>query len=538
MRNGTYISLNVAPLLSAMDATASGPGRRLSRRSVLRLAGLTVPAVALSGLLTGCGDGAGSTSGRRTLRVSQAGEPRTLDPQKQGDMPSMNVLINIFDTLTGRDEHNELVPRLALEWTAIDDLTWRFRLREGVTFHNGEPFDAETVRFSIERLLNPDTASPIVELRYVTGVTVVDPYTVHLNTSQPDPIIPEKLSLFGGVMVPPAYLQETGDAGFAEHPVGCGPFRFVEYQRAVQVELAAHDDHWAGPPPVDTLIFKPIPNPASALAALQSDEVDLVTGLVPDAALQLQGYQGVRISNHPGIRTSYLSLDTEDPVLADKRVRQALNHAVDVPQLIEAVLDGKAREVPTMIPRESFGFDDSVQPYARDLHRARALLAEAGHPDGFRTTLTASNNDAFVAQAISGLLARVGVDARVELLDPAIYSERLTSDNRRALGPVYLAASTGWTLDGASNVQSNVRRDRRQSRWTSDEADALIDAEELSVDPDRRRAAFRRVAAAARGGGAVRVPVPDRHHPGAQRPGRLAAQRHRRAGDGPRGGDR
>lgn len=473
-----------------MDATASAPGRGPSRRSVLRLAGLAVPAVALSGLLTGCGEDRAAPSGRRTLRVSQPGEPRTLDPQKQGDMPSMNVLLNIFDTLTGRDEDNALVPRLALEWAAVDDLTWRFRLREGVTFHNGEPFDAQTVKFSIERLLNPDTASPIVELRYVTGVTVVDPYTVDLNTSQPDPIIPEKLSLFGGVMVPPGYLRETGDAGFAEHPVGCGPFRFVEYQRAVRIELTAYAEHWAGPPAVDTLVFTPVPNPASALAALQSDEVDLVTGLVPDAALQLQGYPGVEVTHHPGIRTSYLSLDTEDPVLSDKRVRQALNHAVDVPQLIEAVLDGKAREVPTMIPRESFGFDESVQPYPRDLDRARELLAEAGHPDGFRTTLTASNADAFVAQAISGLLARVGVDARVELLDPAIYSERLTSDNRRALGPVYLAASTGWTLDGASNVQSNVRRDRRQSRWTSDEADALIDAEELSVDPDRRRAAF------------------------------------------------
>lgn len=472
-----------------MGASASPPDRRITRRSALRLAGVAIPAVALSGLMSGCGTDQASTS-RRSLRVSQPGEPRTLDPQKQGDMPSMNVLINIFDTLTGRDPDNQLVPRLALDWAPVDELTWRFRLREGVRFHNGEPFDAETVKFSIERLLDPETASPIVELRYVTSVTVIDEYTVDINTDQPDPIIPEKLSLFGGVMVPPAHLQEVGDAAFAEHPVGCGPFRFVRYQRAVELELEANPDHWNGPPAIESLTFKPIPNPASALAALQSDEVDLITGLVPDAALQLRGYQGIETSSFPGIRTSYLSLDTEDPVLSDRRVRQALNHAVDVPRLIDAVLDGKAREVPTMIPRESFGFDETIEPYSRDLDRARELLAEAGYPDGFRTTLTASNADAFVAEAISGLLARVGVEARVDLLDPAVYSERLTSENRRALGPIYLAASTGWTLDGASLVQSNVRRDRRQSRWTSDEADALIDREELSVDPDERLQAF------------------------------------------------
>lgn len=464
--------------------------RMWSRRSVLRIAGMSLPTAALASLLGACGTDGATGSDRRTLRVSQPEDPRTLDPQKQGDTTSMNVLINIFDTLTGRDAQNELVPRLALSWDAIDDLTWRFQLRPDVVFHNGEPFDAHTVKFSIERLLDPDTASPIVELRYVESVTVIDDLTVDINTDQPDPIIPAKLSLFGGVMVPPEHIAEVGDDAFAEHTIGTGPFLFADFQRAVHVELEANPDHWDGPPEVDSLIIRPIPNPASALAALQSHEVDLVTGLVPDAALQLEGYQGVHTTSFPGIRTSYLSLDTEDPALSDVRVRRALNHAVDVPQLIEAVLNGQAREVPTMIPRESFGFDDSIEPYERDLDRARALLTEAGYPDGFSTVLTASNVDAFVAEAISGLLARAGVRAEVDLLDPAVYSGRLTSDNRRALGPIYLAASTGWTLDGSSMVQSNVRRDRRQSRWTSDEADDLIDREELTVDPEERLDAF------------------------------------------------
>ena len=468
--------------------TEKGPG--LSRRTLLRGAAWAVPLLAAAPAIGACASPADAGDGGRILRVSQVSDPRTMDPHKQGDIVSMNALINMFDCLTERTVDNRLGPRLATGWNAVDDRRWRFQLRTGVRFHNGEPFDAGSAKFSIERVLDPATASPIVELRYVTGVEIVDDHTVDILTSQPDPVLPAKLSLFGGAMVPPGYIAQVGADGFAAAPVGTGPFRFVDWQRSVALRMAADDDHWAGRPSIDRLEIQTISNPASALAALQSDEVDMVTGLVPDAALQLQGYTGVEVATFPGLRMSYLSLDTTDPVLSDVRVRRALNHAVDVPLLIKAVLDGKGREVPTMIPREAFGFDAGIPPFTRDLGLARSLLAEAGHPDGFETTLTASSSDATVAQAISGLLAKVGVRAAVSLLDPSTYSTRLTSDNRGALGPMYLAATTGWTLDGQSPVQSNVRHDRRQSRWTNPAADSLIDAEELSIAPESRTLAF------------------------------------------------
>lgn len=463
---------------------------RVRRRDVLRLGGLIVPALAAPALLTGCGTDLASSAGN-VLRVSQPGDPVTMDPQKQGDMTSMNALINMFDTLTTRGRDNRLHPRLALSWTATTQLTWRFRLRPGVTFHNGEPCDAAAVKFSIERLLNPATKSPIVELRYVKSVSVVDPLTVDLHTSLHDPILPDKLSLFGGVVVPPRYLAEVGDTGFADHPVGTGPFTFVHWQQDHELRMRAYPKHWAGRPRVDELVFSPTPNPSTSLAALQSGGVDLVAGLTPDAAQQLDGYGGVELDGYTGIRTSYLSLNTLDKgPLRDRRVRQALNHAVDVPLLIKAVLGGKATETPALIPRGAFGFDPSVKPFTRSVATARKLLAEAGYPHGFSTTLTASNVDSNVAEALSGLLARAGVDARVDLIDPGTYSDRLTSDNHGALGPMYLAASTVWTLDGESMVQSNVRSDRRQSRWHSKEADQLIDIEELSGDTAKRQKAF------------------------------------------------
>ncbi|WP_328885413.1 ABC transporter substrate-binding protein [Streptomyces sp. NBC_00316] len=479
-----------------MERIRGGDGGRrtgLSRRTALRFGGLAVPALAAPALLTGCGTQPAASAGN-VLRVSQTGDPKTMDPHKQGDMTSMNALINIFDTLTTRGRDNTLRPRLALSWKAVSPRVWRFRLRPGVTFHNGEPCDAEAVRFSLERLLAPATKSPIVELRYVEGVSVVDPHTVDVHTSVHDPILPDKLSLFGGVVVPPRYLDKVGDEGFAAHPVGTGPFAFRHWQRDHELRLRAYDRHWQGRPEIDELVFVPAPNSSSALAALQSGGVDIVAGLPPDAAQQLDGYPGVRIDHHTGIRTSYLSLDTLSAgPLRDRRVRQALNHAVDVPLLIKAVLGGKATEVPAMIPRGAFGFDESVKPFERSVAKARALLAESGHPNGITTTLTASNVDANVAEAISGLLARAGVHAKVDLLDPGTYSQRLTSNNHGALGPMYLAASTVWTLDGESMLQSNVRSDRRQSRWHDKRADRLVDTEELSVEPAVRRRAFSRL---------------------------------------------
>jgi peptide/nickel transport system substrate-binding protein len=462
----------------------------LPRRDVLRAGGLLLGALGAPALLSGCGtpsaDGAGNV-----LRVSQPGDPKTMDPQKQGDMVSMNVLINMFDTLTTRGRDNLLHPRIALSWKATDAHTWRFEIRSGVTFHNGEKCDAHAVAFSINRLLDPKTKSPIVELRYVKGVTVVDAYTVDFHTTLHDPILPDKLSLFGGVIVPPRYLAEVGDAGFAEHPVGTGPFTFVSWKRDHELRLRAYPHHWEGRPRIDGLVFMPAPNASSSLASLQSGGVDLVAGLTPDAAQQLDGYSGIKLDGFTGIRTSYLSLNTlEKGPLQDRRVRQALNHAVDVPLLIKAVLNGKATETPALVPHGAFGFDPTVKPFTRSVETARKLLAEAGYPHGFSTKITASNVDSNVAEALSGLMAKAGVHARVDLLDPGTYSARLTSDDHGALGPIYLAASTVWTLDGESIVQSNVRSDRRQSRWHSKEADRLIDIEELSEDPAARKKAF------------------------------------------------
>ncbi|MGP9539098.1 ABC transporter substrate-binding protein [Brachybacterium sp. AOP43-C2-M15] len=460
-----------------------------TRRDALRLGagGTALGALALG---TGCGSSTGAGD-VRALRIAQKSEPTGLDPHLESGLEGMNVLINIFDTLTMRDVDNELVPRLATSWESVDEHRWRFHLREDVTFHNGEPFDAESVKFSIERLVDPETGSTIVELRAVDHVEIIDEFTADIVMADPDPVIPEKVSLFGGVMLPPGHLEEVGAEAFAASPVGTGPFRFASWRKAQLLRLEANRDHWNGRPAFDELHFTAMPNAASALAGIQSDEVDMVSALDPEAALQLEGYKGVDLAKHPGIRMFFVVLDTEHEILRDVTVRRALNHAVDVPLLIDAVLNGSGREAATIVPQEAFGHDPEIPPPERDPALARRLLAEAGHPDGIELRFTASNLDRLLSEALAGMLGEVGVRLDLELLEPGTFAERLESEDPTSLGSMYLTGSTGWTLDGGATLQSYIRSDRRRSRIRSEEADALIDTIEQTVDPDVRLDALR-----------------------------------------------
>jgi peptide/nickel transport system substrate-binding protein len=467
------------------------------QRRFVQLTGATAALLAVSVVLAGCSgtpassgsDGAAKAGG--TLTVAMAADVVSLDPQLQGDLTSMSVADNIFDTLTIRDAKNQLVAGLATKWEAVNPLTWRFTIRKGVTFQNGEPLDAKAVAFSVNRMLNPATKSPIVELINVKDAKVVDANTVDFEMKAPDPIIPAKVSLFGGVIVPPKYIQEKGDAEFAKHPIGTGPFSFVSRQQDNEIVLKANKSYWGTKPSYDKLVFKVMPDPAASLAALQSGQVDIVTGITKDAANQLKGSSDTKVKSTPGIRTYCVHLDTiTSGPLAKAEVRQALNYAVDVPTLIKTVMGGAAVQTPTLIPSSVFGFDKSVDAFKHSTSKAKQLLASAGYPDGFSTKLTASSGDSALAQAIAGQLAEVGVKVDVKLVDPVTSKSDIITLNKRADGAMYLVANSGWTLDAESYLQSVLRSDRRSSRWDNPRVNDLVTLEETSVDSATRLKAF------------------------------------------------
>lgn len=468
----------------------------LKRRGGLRTAGLLATILLAGGSLAACSSSPSESGAddEQTLNVAVPSDVVSLDPQLQGDMTSMSVASNIFDTLTVRQPDGELGPGLATEWEQTDPLTWTFTIRKGVTFHNGEELDAETVAYSVNRMLDPATASPIVELVNVDKAVADDAETVRFVMKQTDPVLPAKVSLFGGVILPQDLIEEEGGEAFAEHPVGTGPYRFVSRKQANEIVLEANPDYWGEVPEIENLVFKIMPDATASLAALQAKQVDVVTSLNLDAAAQLDSNPDIQVKSDPGIRTYSVNIDTiADGPLADVRVRQALNYAVDIPEIIDTVQGGAATQVATLIPGVAFGFDESVKPYEHDTDKAKQLLADAGYPDGFSTTLTASAIDSSLTQAVAGQLAAVGVDAEVRILDAQSAKAEMITLNETNDGGMFLGANSGWTLDSVSYLQSYVKSDRRSSRWNNPEADELVVAGETETDPDVRRATFARM---------------------------------------------
>lgn len=428
-----------------------------------------------------------------TLVVAQTSDTVTLDPQKQGGMASMNVLINMFDTLVTRDADGNLAPCLATSWEAISDTTWRFTLREDVYFHDGDHFDAEDAKFSLDRLNAKETASPIAELKNLDHVDIVDAYTIDLVFKSAEPIAPNKCVMFGGVMISKEYTEAHDADYLALNPNGTGPFKFVSWTKDSEVVMQANTEYWGGAPAYDKLIFRVIPNQADMMAALMTGEIDIAPSITADLANSIAGNASLKVKGADWIRTFFINMNTVDSEpLSDKRVRQALNYAIDKEAIIEAIFGGYAKQVSTIIPAQNFGFDPECPAYGYDPEKARELLKEAGYENGFEITFDAISGELTEVQAICGFLEEVGVKVNLNVVDSNTMTSLRTSKTAHEM---YYIGNTGWTMDALSNYQSFAAQDRRYARGGCDELDALVVKEETSVDPQVRLEAFKQAQA-------------------------------------------
>jgi peptide/nickel transport system substrate-binding protein len=363
-------------------------------------------------------------SGR--LVVAQGVDATTMDPNDQRETPTANIITNIFDALFRRDIDGGLIPWLATEVTAIDELTWELTLREGVTFHNGEVFNAEVAKFNFDRLTDPERPLNTSDLwTSVERTEVVDEYTLRVITSRPLATFLTQLTQI--YMVPKAYIEENGADFFASNPVGTGPFTFVRWDRDREVVMRANPDYWQGPPAVEELVFRPIPENSSRVAELLTGGVDIITNLAPEAMAVVDNSGVAQAATVPSIRNIFIVLNvTGEGPLNDPRVRMALNYAVDKDTIIQTILGGLG--VPNGCPLNPYMFgyvEELCAPFPYDPERARELLAEAGYPNGFSFTMGSPDgrylNDRQVAEAVVGQLANVGVRAELRVQEWSTY---------------------------------------------------------------------------------------------------------------------
>jgi peptide/nickel transport system substrate-binding protein len=386
--------------------------------------------LALVPALTACSNNSGEqTSGEVkqeevVVTIAQTRDVTGLDYALVSQTETQNISNNIFDTLVRLNENNDYEPWLAESWENPDENTWIFHLREGIKFTNGESVDAQAVKYSLERVMDPEVKSPQASrLSLVQEVQATDAKTVVVKTKEPYAALLNIMTLM--FIVPPKAVEEMGNEKFAQNPVGSGPFVFEEFAAGEKVVLKANKDYWKGTPKIDKVIFRPISEASTRIASLKTGEVDIVSAIPPNSLKDLESNPDIKTTAKTGVML-YMGLDTFTAPLDNIKVRQAINYAIDKDTIVKSILLGTARTMAGPVFDVTKGFDSSIKPYPYDTEKAKQLLKEAGYEKGFKLKLATppqgvegTTNTLEVAQAIAAQLKEVGIEVELDITDPA-----------------------------------------------------------------------------------------------------------------------
>ena len=367
----------------------------------------------------------GRSESENTLIFGRGGDSITLDPAHIEDGESAKVCDMIYDTLVQyRENTTDLEPALAESWTrSADGLTWTFHLRQGVQFHDGTPLNADAVVFSLTR---PQMVFRDFHEQFIREIVALDPLTVQIQLKTAYAPFISTLAGTSFSIVSPVAVQTLG-----ENPVGTGPFKFVRWDKNDKIVLSANDTYWAGKPALDQLIFRSIPDNAMRLTELQAGNIHVMEFPNPDEIPLIQGDPQLEILRQPSLNTGYLAMNMEKPPFDNLKVRLAINHAINKAEIVERFYQGLAVPAKSPIPPTLWSYDDSIEDYVYDPELAKQLLAEAGYPDGFQTTLWALPvprpyipDGMALATAIESDLQNVGINANIVTYDWATYLEK------------------------------------------------------------------------------------------------------------------
>ncbi|MFN8523737.1 MAG: ABC transporter substrate-binding protein [Chloroflexota bacterium] len=372
-------------------------------------------------------------------------DPASLNPLAQTGLIEAGAYLNVYETLLSAVPGGPPAPLLAESVTALDPTTWGVRLRPGVSFQNGEAFDAESVKYSVDTALDPANASPIrAQLQSIQGVEVVGDHAVRITTREPFAPLPAELSTLA--MLPPRHATAVGLKGLETAPVGTGPYRLERRVADERLEFRAHAGYWGPAPSAERAELVVLPDGATRVLALLAGEVDVATGLTPEAAATA-GASGLRVTSAPGIQSLYLRLHARRPPLDDVRVRRAIGLAIDVQAIIREIYGGHARPLGAPFPEDVMPFEAAeAPPFEPDT--ARRLIVEAGMDPSVPIVLEAPRGryprGEDVAQVVSGYLGAIGLTVETRLLEWGTYLQKVSAGQGEHL---FLLAGTNRTYD-------------------------------------------------------------------------------------------
>ncbi len=451
----------------------------------------------------------------QTLTMGVGAPVTSIDPHYHQLSPNTAVAEMIFSALTETDSRARITPDLAESWRPVSDTVWEFKLRQGVTFHNGSPFTAEDVAFTFERVpkVPNSPSSYAIYTRPITRVEIVDSYTLRLHTASPYPLMPTDLA---SVMILDRETHANATTeGFNAGPmaVGTGPFRMVSHRNGDRIEFERNDNYFGPRPAWSRVTYRMITNDAARTAALLAGDVDVIDQVPTSDLAKLRGDQRLTLAETTGLRVIFLSFDhvrddaspfvTDNdgkPIprnpLRDPRVRRALSTAIDRNAITERVMESAALPAGQFLPEGSFGYVPGLNPPRFDTEAAKRLLAEAGFPGGFRITLHGPNdrypNDARIIQAIGQMWTRAGVRTAVEAQPWTTFVGRAARQELSAF-LIGWGTSSGEASNPLRNLTATFDREKgygasNRGRYSNPEADRILEQAMRELDDAKREA--------------------------------------------------
>ena len=430
------------------------------------------------------------------LNIAIGTDPEMIDPIRATSSPAAMVMVHIMETLFDYTVDGEIVPLLARDYDVSDDgLVWDLFLREGIEFHDGTPFNAEAVKYNLERMLDPANEAVYAFLiDEISEIEVLDEYTVRIKTGEPFAPIMAHLSHNFLSMVSPTAAEKYGD-DFNENPVGTGPFTFESWTRGEKLSVVKNEDYWGDNAYLDRVNFLIVPEDATRVVMLETGEADAIMRVPPRDVERLGDRANTEVLSVPSVRTIYIGFNCQKEPFTDPRVRQAINYGVHNQAITDHILGGAGRPSDAPISPGLFGYSPQER-YDFNPEKAKALLAEAGFEDGLKATLHHPVGrylmDEVVAQAVQSQLTEIGVELELITMEWATYLEATGKRYDEAEQELYMLGwgcvtgdadyglysmfhSTQWRPDGPG-----------RSYYKNERVDELLQRARVTADEDLR----------------------------------------------------
>ncbi len=475
-----------------------GPRRdqRYDRRDFLRRSAGLVAGALVAGRLAECRAAAGDSQ----IVIAYGFPLTTLDPQKHDNAVHESVLRNVYEPLvTLSADLQKIEPVLATSFRRVNDLTTQFKLRQGVKFHNGEDFDAAVVKFTVDRIFNPETKAPLLSTyQTIDRVDIVDRYTVNFVTKKPDPVFMRRVTSLHMNMIPPKYFSTASADELARKPVGTGPYRFVSWAKDADFVMDANPAYWGTKPTISRVTMRTIPESGTRVAALLAGDADIITAVPPDEIDRLNKSGKTRAITLPGNRIPFYMIAVRKEPLNKKLVRQAINYGSNVDGIIKTILDGHGFRRAVISNPWHVGFDAAIKPYPYDPAKAKALLAQAGHPGGITIDMHAIQGrypkDKEIAEALAGELGKVGVTVNLKFYEGATWVQ--LADAQKLDGLIFSSWGNIWQdadLTYYPLFRSGGRYTKNWTGYANEQLDGLLEEGRSTLDDAKRQDIYSRI---------------------------------------------